>query len=91
MMNLKVYSVFDKGIMAYMRPFFMQAHGQAIRGFEDLVRDKDSDIGRHPEDYSLFYLGDFDDHSGELEKCEPMCLARAHELASVIKERNNGS
>ena len=81
-MKYNAYAIFDKGVQAYMRPFFMQADGQAMRLFGDMSVDAEHDIGKHPEDYSLFRIGEYDESSGELIKCEPRCLARAHELAA---------
>lgn len=66
-MIYKVYSVFDSKIEAYLQPFFMQAKGQAIRGFSDLVNDKNHVFGKHPEDYCLFELGSYDDSSAKFD------------------------
>ena len=78
-MILKIYSVYDKGIEGYMRPWFAQADGQALRLFIDEV-DGDSPMAKHPEDYSLFRIGSFDDENGTITCDEVKCLARAHEV-----------
>jgi len=85
-MQLNVYSIYDKATNAYMRPFFMQSDGQALRGFTDESVRADSEIAKHPEDYSLFRIGSFDDNKGELEPCEPKCIGRAHELAAESRK-----
>lgn len=64
-MKLNVYSVFDAATKAFMRPFFMQSDGQAIRAFSDLCNDRKHDLGRHPEDYSLMRIGVWDDQNAE--------------------------
>lgn len=79
-MLLHICTVFDKATMAYMRPFCALSTGQAIRLFEDETLTPDSEIGRHPEDYALFKVGTFNDASGEITGCEPLCLRRAHEV-----------
>lgn len=84
-MRLFFYSIFDSATAAYMRPFVMQSDGQAVRAFHDEAVRAETDINRHPQDYSLFRLGDFDDSSGSLVSSGPTCLARAHEL--VARER----
>lgn len=85
-MKMNIYAIFDKAIGAYMRPFFMQADGQAIRAFTDLAVQADHEIGQHPEDYSLYRLGSFDDSNAEIEVVDARCLARAHELAAKSRE-----
>ena len=43
-MNLKVYSVYDKAVALYARPFFLQSDGQAMRGFLDEAENAESAI-----------------------------------------------
>ena len=72
-MKLNAYTIYDVASGVYMRPFFSQADGQAIRGFKDIATDADHEVGKHPEDYTLYRIGDFNDTNGllrgeELEK-----------------------
>lgn len=60
-MIVKVFTVFDAGIGSYMRPFFDVARGAALRSFADIVQDKNSAIGKHPQDFTLFEIGEYDD------------------------------
>jgi len=83
-MKMIFVSIFDKAVEAYMRPFMAQSVGQAVRIFEDEVSRTESELGKHKEDYALFQIGSFNDASGLLEACEPVCLCRAHEIARVI-------
>lgn len=87
-MKMNFYSVFDKGINAYMRPFPMQADGQAVRAFTDECLNAETPLSKHPEDYALFRIGSFEDTTGVVEGCEPKPLARGHEVvaASRVKE-----
>lgn len=84
-MKTIICSVFDSATAAYMRPFQAQTIGQASRMFEDILKDPDHDITRHPEDYALFKMADFDDRTGEITQEQPTCIARAHEIISVAK------
>lgn len=59
----KIFSVYDSKAELYLTPFFMKTKGEAVRGFEDVANDKNSAIGRHAEDYTLFELGEYDDCS----------------------------
>lgn len=62
-MDYKIYTVYDSKAEAYLPPFFMQSKGQAIRSFITVANDKTHDIGKYPEDYTLFELGEFFDES----------------------------
>lgn len=65
-MKQKVFSVFDDKAKAYMLPFFQPEKGMAVRMFSDAVNDPQSLFGKHPEDFTLFFVGEFDLETGEV-------------------------
>ena len=79
-MKIKMYAMFDSAIGEYNRPVFFQTHGQAERSVRDEVARADSELGKHPEDYALFYIGEYDGETAAIETVEPMCVVRCHEL-----------
>lgn len=60
-MILRMYTIFDSKAEVYLQPFCMKAKGEAIRAFADHVNDGQSQFSKHPEDFTLFELGEFDD------------------------------
>jgi hypothetical protein len=87
-MKYNIYAVYDSAVNAYMRPFTMQADGQALRGFTDEACNAESPVGQHPEDYSLFRIGEYDERNGHIEACvPPKCIGRAHELYAATRAR----
>jgi len=64
-MIMKVYSIYDSKVEAYMQPFFMQTKGQAIRALTDSLMDEKSQYAKHPQDFTLFELSDYDDSEGK--------------------------
>lgn len=80
-MIINMYVTFDAKAKLYSRPFYTQTRGMAIRTFADIANDKDHPIGRHPEDYTLYEIGTFDDVSGKIEhfkEYESLGLASAY-------------
>jgi hypothetical protein len=63
-MKLQIFAVWDCKAEAFSRPFFAQSKGAAIRSFQDAANDVSSEIGKHPEDYTLFHMGEFSDDLG---------------------------
>lgn len=59
-----ICSIFDVKAEAWLVPMFFQGKGQAVRSFNDAVNDPGTEFGKHPEDYTLFLLGEFDERSG---------------------------
>lgn len=87
-MQLKMYTIFDTAADVFMRPFFSQADGAAIREFGDLAVAADHPIGQHPEHYQLWKIGEFFDNTGEVVPQVPEILAHAHELARKAQHVN---
>jgi hypothetical protein len=81
-MKLNVYSIFDQAAEAFVTPFFMQNDGLAMRAFQDNVNANDeNNISKHPEQFSLYKIGEYDDKVGVIDSYEqPKVVARAIEL-----------
>lgn len=56
----KLFSVYDEKADYYMKPFVMDSVAEARRGFGDAVLDPQTAINKHPSDYRLYYIGDYD-------------------------------
>lgn len=63
-MKHNVYTIYDCKAEAYLQPFQMQKKGQAIRAFENTVNDPNTQFHKHPADYTLFEIGEYDDSTG---------------------------
>ena len=87
-MRMNVYTIYDVAAGVYLRPFFHHSDGAATRVFKDMVMDGEHDIGRHPEDYSLYRIGTYDDNKGSLAAEEKDCLATALEMLSESRQVN---
>nr|AVQ10255.1 DNA binding protein VP5 [Gokushovirinae environmental samples] len=46
---------------AFMQPFFARSKDEARRSFSDAVADPKMEFGKHPGDYGLYCLGEWDD------------------------------
>lgn len=89
-MNITMFcSIYDTAVQAYMRPFMVQAEGQAMREFGDLVCDDNHPVGKHASDYELYVLAEFNDKSGEFTPVERRCLARGHELRAALMPKKS--
>lgn len=61
---MKWQVIYIRDIVADCVPFHPQyvVHiGGAIRDFGDQCRDKNTVLGKHPEDYELYHHGEWDD------------------------------
>lgn len=63
-MTLQQFAVYDVKVGKYTQPFLLHSKGEAIRSWVDVVNDEKTNFKKHPEDYTLFHLGEWDDESG---------------------------
>lgn len=74
----KIFTIYDSKMEAYMQPFFMVSKGAAIRAFTDSVNNKETQFNKHPEDFTLFDVGEYDDSTGKFSnQITPISLGLA--------------
>lgn len=61
---MKMYSVYDKKGCLFSPPFSAPHNAAAVRMFVDLSGDSQSTINKFPDDFALYYLGDFNEEIG---------------------------
>lgn len=68
-MRYKIFSIRDRAADVFSQPWFFPSKGVAIRSFGDEINKKDSgsNLSAHPEDFDLYFLGEFDDESGTFD------------------------
>lgn len=83
-MELKVYSIRDAKVSAFNMPFYKHTHGEAERDFHTLTKDEKSTVHQYPEDFDLYYLGTYDNITGQFQSLDsPQHIVKA----AVIKDR----
>jgi len=79
-MRMHVFSVYDDAAKAYLQPFFSRSKGEAIRSFTDACADEKSQFHKHLHDFTLVYLGEYEDTAGEFKPVMPEKVLAAREL-----------
>ena len=81
-MLLFVVSVKDRASDLFNRPFFVPHRNVAVRDFTDEVNRvaADNNLNKHPDDFDLYLLGEFDDNKGEFFNLTPQVLVRAKDV-----------
>jgi hypothetical protein len=78
-MRLLAFAIYDEKADAYMSPFFAAAPGIAIRNFMDIFKSPDNWMQKHPTDFKLFRIGNWDDNTGELSAEKPVLMANGND------------
>lgn len=68
-----IMAVKDAKIGNFQQPFTSPSVGVAARSFQDAIENKnqDTDISRHPTDFSLWKIAEFNDETGEITANKP--------------------
>lgn len=59
-MKQHVLAVYDSKSEMFNQPMFFKAKPEALRAFSDEANRAESALYHHPEDYTLFLIGEFD-------------------------------
>lgn len=85
-MITKIYSIRDSKAEVFNSPFFQKSHGEAERNFNTLVNDDKSTVSNYPEDFDLFYIGDYDDNTGKIKPLDtPHHITKAINVKRSVK------
>jgi hypothetical protein len=77
-MLLKIYTIRDSKAEVYTTPFYKKTHGEAERDFRSMSNDDKTTINKYPEDFDLYYLGEYNDNTGFIESLEtPQHIVKA--------------
>lgn len=80
-MKLLAFVVRDEKSEAFAHPFFTSANGLAVRMFGDWCTDANTPLGKHPEDYTLFRVGSWDDEQARFEnEVAPVLISHGSEF-----------
>lgn len=80
-MLIKVFAILDTKTGIYSHPIFLPTVGAMMRAWVDHANDPRSSICKHPEDYTLFCIGDYDDQTGKfINALTPESLGVAAEV-----------
>jgi hypothetical protein len=69
-MVLKIYSIRDTKGEVFHAPYFKTTHGEAERSFRQAANDDKTTISQFPEDFDLYYLGEYDDNTGKFKNLD---------------------
>lgn len=87
-MKVKLYAVLDNASGVYDGPVPAQADGVAMRNFTNMAKTPESPIGKNPECFSLWRVGEWNDADGTITPKTKECLCYAIDMVAESKELN---
>lgn len=85
-MKVKLFAVLDSASGIYDGPVPAQTKEVALRNFTHMARNDDSPIGKNPECFSLWQVGEWNDGTGEVVPEAKFVIANAIDLITPNEE-----
>lgn len=82
-MILKAFAFLDTKVGTFSAPFFFPHEGYAVRAAIECGSDLSTSIGRHPYDFTLYRLADFDDQLGSFGPAGPVAIGIVGNLLPI--------
>lgn len=79
-MYLLAFALYDTKVGSYGTPFFFNHPAEAMRACVDLGQDRSTIVARHPEDYALHQVGQFDTDTGLFTPQQPASLGSVRSM-----------
>nr|QJB19829.1 MAG: nonstructural protein [Microvirus sp.] len=80
-MKQKILAVMDTKSESFLNPITVKTIGEAERGFGDEVNNPQSMMYKHPEDFGLYLIGEYDAFTGLIKaESQPKHIASAINL-----------
>lgn len=83
-----LFVIKDRAVDSYNMPFAQGSTQEAVRNFRDQVQDdpKTNSIAKHPDDYDLYIVGNYDPDLGEITPITPpQLVARGKDLVNNVR------
>lgn len=76
-MKVEIFTIYDEKAKAYVQPYFAINRGVAVRMFANEVNRDGSQMRASAEDFTLFFVGSFDDANGTFVISSPELVVTA--------------
>jgi len=76
-MIYKVLAIRDRAADLFGQPMFFGTIGTGIRAFGDEVKRpaENNNLNKHPDDFDLYHIADYNDETGNFEVVRPQQVA----------------
>lgn len=80
--TLLAFTLLDTKSGIHMPPYFAVNESLGLRVLKDIVDNQESIVARHPDDFSLYLVGTYNETSGEILPVERKFVCHANELVT---------
>lgn len=77
---MHIFSIYDTCAKSFGNPTLFPNEAVALRSWAGLLADDDLQYAKHPGDYVLYHLGEFDQESGIITTTAPAPVRRGDQV-----------
>lgn len=78
----------DEVATTFGTPITFDSIDFAVRSFGDLLSDRSTLPGKHPADFALYKIAEYDDVTGDLYPCDRVVISRGSDFNFGNKDNN---
>lgn len=82
---MRIFRIYDTKAEQYGPLVAAHTNAEAVRQLEVIANDPGTEIGRHPEDFLLFHVGNYSGEVAAITASEPRHIATAIDLVKETK------
>lgn len=84
MAKVKMFAIFDAAAKAFGPPMVFYTNGLALREFESIARNEQSQLNKSPGDFTIWEIGEYDTDNAVIQSgVAPKALAQATEYVQT--------
>lgn len=89
--GLKIFAIYDKKVAIYRYPHFHQNIQDAVRQFQQEVKNPQNPLSQYPEDFDLYQIGQFDETTANIVPVQPAFYIESAINLIPKEQKINGS
>lgn len=88
-MKSTVAAIFDSKVKIFTQPYLFVNKGAALRTWQEAANDPQSPYCKHPEDFTMFIVGEYNDETGILTHLTAFeSLGNALQFKNIQQQNN---
>lgn len=87
-MKFNIYSIYDVKAGAYVRPIYMRSDEEMMASVFETAKDQNSGFYKHPDDYTVFLLGTFDEENAEIDFHGPKSISTVLDIRAYMQRKH---
>lgn len=87
-MKFNIYTIFDSKANAYIRPEYRRSDEEMFAAIYETAKNPESGFHKHPDDYTVYRLGTFDEENAVIEYTGPQAIGTVLDIRAYMSKKH---